>query len=271
MRSRLLSLGVMACCAGACGGGGSGSGGAGGGAGGGAVMPGDSQVVPVPAGGCGSWLACGAGCFDPDRDPMNCGGCAVQCGYGATCVKGTCQCPAGQTLNGCGGCGTQCALVDGLCQGSNCTCGGAMPLVCGGHCADGATSDSNCGACGTQCPTDLPTCRGGSCGCAGLSPMMCNGACVDLAADPYNCGGCGHACPAPYAAFPITGPAWECTAGTCTCVSNIEPAVCGGFCTDISDDSSNCSACGHACAAGCECVSNQCWHNYGTPSASHCG
>lgn len=107
---------------------------------------------------------------DTRSDPLNCGGCGVACGPGASCVAGACvasmPCPATTTF-------------------------------CGAGCVDLSTDLLNCGACGIRCTSGA--CAGGVCGvvstCAAPLSDRCGTLCTDLRIDPLNCGTCGHACP----------------------------------------------------------------------------
>jgi hypothetical protein len=86
--------------------------------------------------------------------------------------------------------------------------------------------------------------------CADAGLTDCGGVCVDALSDGDNCGGCGVVC----------GPGSSCASGVCLLtappagVSLIDCAAqgltdCGGFCTNLSSDASNCGACGNACPA----------------------
>jgi hypothetical protein len=74
---------------------------------------------------------CGGVCTDPAFDPLNCGGCGVNCGADP-CVGGVCTPAQPQVLD----CAAQ-GLTD-----------------CGGLCVDTATDPANCGACGVVCGPD---------------------------------------------------------------------------------------------------------------------
>ncbi|RSM15090.1 hypothetical protein CDV31_005171 [Fusarium ambrosium] len=86
--------------------------------------------------------------------------CVLQCPYGATCVGGACQCPAGQAI-----------------------CGFFF-------CMDLQNSNLDCGRCGNMC-TGGTTCVGGSCQCPD-NRKLCDGYCVYADRDPTNCGTCGN-------------------------------------------------------------------------------
>jgi hypothetical protein len=90
-------------------------------------------------------------CDDLVNDPLNCGGCGIQCPAGQTCALGVCS---GSTAAcGVGHTGRFCDLD-----------GGIMTKVCcpGAGCVDVASDPSNCGTCGTTCPADH-ACQRGSC------------------------------------------------------------------------------------------------------------
>jgi len=95
--------------------------------------------------------------------------------------------------------------------------------------------------------------------CADAGLADCGGVCVDALSDGDNCGGCGVVC----------GPGSSCASGVCLLtappagVSLIDCAAqgltdCGGFCTNLSSDASNCGACGNSCALGGYCQGGSC-------------
>jgi hypothetical protein len=93
----------------------------------------------------------GAACDDPANDPLNCGGCGIQCPAGQTCSSGVCS---GSTAPcGAGHIGRFCD-VDG----------GIMTKVCcpGAGCVDVASDPNNCGTCGTACSAGH-ACQRGAC------------------------------------------------------------------------------------------------------------
>lgn len=144
--------------------------------------------LPNASSGCSVGMcgigACNAGFADCDRNVANgcevtlasnnsnCGVCGNVCSGGQSCVGGTCQCPAGQSLcagvctttatdvRNCGGCGRAClagqSCVTGVCQ---CPAG---QILCGATCVDSQNDVRNCGACGRMCAVDQ-TCVMGAC------------------------------------------------------------------------------------------------------------
>ncbi|MBL8683386.1 MAG: hypothetical protein JNK05_29730 [Myxococcales bacterium] len=118
----------------------------------GACLPGFDNCDGMVANGCESNLG---------TSNVHCGRCGNACTGGQSCVLGTCQCPAGQSL-------------------------------CGGVCTALATDARNCGACGRVCAAGQ-TCVAGSCQCP-AGQTLCGTTCVDTQLDVRNCGGCGRVC-----------------------------------------------------------------------------
>ena len=92
---------------------------------------GDEQVCHLDT--CGDQV-----CTNFLTDPMNCGGCEIQCPGTQTCTTGKC--------------------VD---SNPPMTCDAPM-TACGSDCVDTQTSDANCGACGSACSADAD-CVTGAC------------------------------------------------------------------------------------------------------------
>lgn len=150
---------------------------------------------------CASGLVlCAGRCVDVSSDPSACGRCGNACGTGASCVSGTCVCPAGAPgcapVTGIGDpadCGASHARCLGgqLCVAGACECRPALTLV-GGACVDLSSDPDHCGTPSHRCADvcQAGTCRGG----CGDGLRECDDACVDLSRDPLNCGECGHAC-----------------------------------------------------------------------------
>lgn len=179
------------------------------------------------------------GCeVDVLTDAENCGGCGLACAPGQPCLKGKCECPAGQ-------------------------------IACGGVCVNPKVDDANCGGCGIECqqPADvcdpIPAhayygCVGGMCGhlkCSmntadcnhDLTPGQCKSdGCevADLRTDRNNCGGCGIKClPEQQCIDEGAGP--EC-AVPCTRFGKILcPST--GECVDLLSDPNHCGGCGNFC------------------------
>lgn len=117
----------------------------------------------------------------------------------------------------------------------------------------GPTTPSPTGTTGSSSTTgpttELGNCPDGQTRCAGM--------CVDLSSDDDNCGACGNVCgpvspqnPGVYS-YCQNGVcvAPECPAGTTDCAN---------YCADLTTSPVHCGACGHACAAGENCVNGMC-------------
>jgi hypothetical protein len=122
--------------------------------------------------------ACAGFCVDTTSDAANCGGCAVACAAGESCVGGVCQAAAAA-------------------QATTCAAG---ETDCGGVCVDLSSDLGNCGGCGVACPAETE-CAGGVCqapAAAAICPagqIECTpGTCTDPLTDLLNCGACGNVC-----------------------------------------------------------------------------
>ena len=224
-------------------------------------------ACPLPA------ITCGPACVDPRVDPMNCGGCGMACGPGASCRGSTCvnACPSGTTSCGpacvntavdvlhCGSCGVMCQ------PGSRCVAGGCLPrcapgqVDCFGECVSIATDNLHCGGCGMPCSPGA-VCSMGQCGPSCAPPLMtCAGgaSCADPRFDPNNCGGCGVVCsPAANA----TRLCLNMTCGRSACATGF--ADCNGLLSDgcevsLATDTANCGRCRNVCTVG-TCTSGTC-------------
>lgn len=160
---------------------------------------------------------CGGACKDLSNDNNNCSTCGNVCATGASCIAGTCACPAGQVIctgscvntqtnvNNCGACGTVCATVAngsagcvaGVCVVASCNAGfGNCDNLSSTGCETNLnTSNGNCGACGAVCPA-VATCTNGACVCP-AGTVSCNGTCLNTQSDINNCGFCGNVCAIP--------------------------------------------------------------------------
>jgi Stigma-specific protein, Stig1 len=125
-----------------------GDGGAGAGIDGGPIANGDTGG-PDASDGCRAYeQQCNGVCIPVTDDPMNCGGCQVQCAPGEVCSGVTCASVCLPGLTG-----------------------------CNGACVDLQNDSENCGACGVACPTG-EGCVAGACVAAigaGTSPLCAGG------------------------------------------------------------------------------------------------
>jgi hypothetical protein len=204
---------------------------------------------------------CSGHCSDLGTDASNCGQCGKACPSGRNCCGGQCV-DLTSDNNNCGGCLNACP-AGYTCRDGQCavcpTCSGIAhclrPRVLCGQlcCVPGATCEMTGEGPNGQMLTQ--------CFCSGA---VCGGVCVATQTDTLNCGGCGVACT----------PGQSCANGQCTCAAGAPcpagqhcsnrlccPAGqtnCGGVCTDIGTDSSNCGFCGVACAVGQVCCGGRC-------------
>jgi len=159
-------------------------------------------------------------------------------------------------------------------------CGVTTYKDCNGLVDDGCetpTTDDpkNCGGCGHVCDDGL-ACIKGKCGCPegmtdcpGCSRLHLN-RCVDLQNDDLNCGVCELRCPTsrPDGCSPMpTNTQYGCGHGACATLKCREyTADCNhdlglgcasdGCEVNLMTDPNNCGACGHKCAPGQECRSD---------------
>ncbi|MFO0652611.1 MAG: hypothetical protein U0326_40725 [Polyangiales bacterium] len=213
--------------------------------------------------------ACGNACASGLNSTPVCGasGCAIICGQGfADCdhrATTGCEVDATRDRANCGACGNACG-ADEICDAGACT-----QVTCAGATADcnhlatdlcEVTTDTdvnNCGACGHVCSfANAPAeCVGGACGFAvcnvgygDCDGAQANGCEVDLHNDAAHCGGCGTVCAFANAAGVCHDGA--CALGACRAgFADCDGDASNGCEADLST-TSNCHACGNACAAG---------------------
>ncbi len=91
-------------------------------------------------------------CLDLANDPDNCGGVAISCPAGQTCVHGLCG----------GVASSECGLGK---WGSFCNLDAGTTFACcpSAGCTNIFTDDANCGGCWAACPSGQH-CTGGVCG-----------------------------------------------------------------------------------------------------------
>jgi hypothetical protein len=232
--------------------------------------------------------------FDLMNDDKNCGGCGLTCAAGTHCMQGKCSGPImggdGGVINTDGGA----PPTDSGTHGPPTTLGACPGVMGGTACVDFSVDHANCGGCGRACGM-AQYCQGGV--CVDFPPMNCGtGAtvcldpagqkpiCTNLQGDPRNCGACGNVC--------TSG---GCMGGLCMVATTmpdagvvpfdagppaqqqgcpaVAPTQCpgpgtGSYCVDTTRATSDCGACGNACAAGMVCMSNQC---VDATMASSCG
>ncbi len=187
--------------------------------------------------------------FDLASDPVNCGGCGVQCAAIVDhavpeCVSGQCQVlvclPGYWDINGdpTDGCEYPCSLTQGGVE----QCGDGVDNDCDGDTDEGfdfTTDPANCGVCGNNCETSKPFgtavsgCTGGACVYACLADHW------DLDGDLAQ-GAAGNGCE--YACS-VTGGGTE----TCDGVDNdCDGDTDEGF--DKQTDPDHCGGCNQRCA-----------------------
>jgi len=191
------------------------------------------------AGGCG--LFCDGGFADCDGDGAN--GCEASLADPNTCGDCTTQCTGATPLCNVTGGRTACVV---RCTGST--------TRCGTSCVDTDTDALHCGACDSPCPDAAnasATCRSGTCGlscdsgfddCDGRAATGCETSLRTLT----DCGACGTAC----APANATG---ACGSGSCAIgMSDAGFGDCtggvGNGCETTLRTTTNCGACGTACA-----------------------
>jgi hypothetical protein len=172
---------------------------------------------------------CGGDCVDTNVSDENCGGCAVDCSDGGSCVDGACLCGAETCDPGQG------------CEAGTCACPEGL-TDCGDHCADLLSDRMDCGRCGERC---IGGCTNGRCDCGRFDECATEAGgtvCTDTDLDPLNCGGCESAC----------GIREWCADGACSCrpgLSECDGAP--GVCFDLDTDHNQCGGCAIGCGQYC--------------------
>lgn len=167
----------------------------------------------------------------------------------------------------CGGCGMECPAINGTpkCTGSACDIDCAPGFdncdkLAGNGCESPVNDDvNNCGACDNVCPFDedeTPNCVDGECGVTrceeGLGDCDGDGECeTDLTTDVNHCGRCGGPCNVSRGTAACENRQCvvvECDDGWRNCDEEDEGGVADGCETNVGADPENCGACGEDCA-----------------------
>ncbi|MDB4930131.1 MAG: uncharacterized protein JWM10_2615, partial [Myxococcaceae bacterium] len=192
------------------------------------------------------------GCEAAPTGTANCGACGRACGAGQVCTNGVCgssTCPTGF----------------GNCDGSDAN-GCEAPL----------TSSANCGACGTACAraNAAASCATGSCGLGTCATGFgnCDGndanGCEAALNTTTSCGACGVGCSrANAAASCVTG---TCSLGACAAGYGNCDGSDGNGCEAALTTTTNCGACGVACASGQTCTGGACRSPVCPPGYGNC-
>ncbi len=194
----------------------------------------------------GQGVCAGGVCQTPPQgnDDGNCGYFGATCPVGSNCYQGVCFLDGGSPDESCTG--AECAF------GRQCQIPDNVTVVC-------VLSDCSPGH-------DDQTCAGDG----GLIGSCCDSACVDTNVDTNNCGGCGIACGtgavcqgSPFDSTPPTCLATSCSglaSGTACALGNAVGTCCGGTCTSLLTDTSNCGVCGMSCPTpqGFQCSNGSC-------------
>ncbi len=230
------------------------------------------QIIDAGIGSC-----CGGSCIGSATDPLNYGGCNIQCpsgsacdGYKCTTVCTSATCPAG---TGCSTNGFNTACYPLSCAGAPnstaCSFGANVAECCDSACTDTNHDPHNCGSCGNACDANqfcdygnceaASDCNAGATGLCGINDggvgLCCAGACVsfDSETDRENCGGCGRHCP--LGNICINGECAEtdggytlgCLSDAGDCASGLGCAAGGALCETVACDNTTKSA---PCAGG---------------------
>ncbi|MCB9593508.1 MAG: hypothetical protein H6719_12310 [Sandaracinaceae bacterium] len=188
---------------------------------------------------------CSDGCQDIDNDPMNCGGCGVQCGNGEMCVGGRC---------GCGGV-VGAALGDQACPEPAGVGGSEANVCCDGACRVVTVDANNCGGCGVVCGPNT-VCNDRICQCDPATPNLddCNGdigtggdGCeTNLQTTLAHCGRCGRRCAPDHSTGQCVG--GSCTIATCDVDWDNCDGLVGNGCEGNLRSLAHCNGCGMTCS-----------------------
>ena len=161
-----------------------------------------------------------------------------------------------------GACASDATVVPGLsgaggesAGGGALACGGGL-VACGDLCVDARIDPENCGACDNAC-AEGEVCSQGQCSLACVGgTTKCGNTCTETDFDVANCGACANACSAANAVS-------SCASGVCAYSCKSDFGDCdqnsqNGCETNVTTSTSDCGACGKACAAGASCVLGTC-------------
>jgi hypothetical protein len=185
---------------------------------------------------------CDGGCLDVyAEDPLNCGGCGVQCSTGTVCLNGSCV-PSHACLP------TENGLICTMDSGVFGTC-------CQGSCVDLTSDPGHCGGCSR-------TCLAGSSCMSFLGEGYCGpGGSCSQSSNPcptgYLCGSFQNAANA-YCVLSACGAGTDRTECALDDGGELLGECCGGACIDVSRDPSNCGGCGLTCVGSDTCFLGSC-------------
>lgn len=234
------------------------------------------------------------GCESTLRTLTTCGSCSTSCllaNATESCATGTCvlvACEPGfrdcntvvadgcetrtdSDLANCGECGGACpasapqaavGCAAGVCALS-CDPGWAdCNRVASDGCEASLSSTLTCGSCGIRCDGATPLCASDATGTpacvAACAPgeELCASTCTSTDGDPRHCGTCENACPSAPSSSPT------CMGGVCAIACDPGSGDCDGSrsngCERSLTTTSDCGACGTACAPGRVCASGAC-------------
>lgn len=209
----------------------------------------------------------------PGASPTSVPACpGVQCDAAYVVDPSTCECVCPPPTTACGAiCCPAGAICDDESQGY-CACP-QLTELCGNSCVPscqmGYFLDYDTCECVEGCDLTCPygqTVDVNSCLCVdictGSLPYFCGGACYG---DPYyECGGLCYAGSDLNSNADMCGPSCQqcpsgvpCIGGSCQCPATYSYCA-GAGCKSLSDDNSNCGACGNVCAGGKTCQGGMC-------------